>query len=147
MGKYPILRMIHCLIDFDDIKHSFIHRYDSPDRLTLENRNSDECWLPTVWEKIASKFNEPEYCPSTEGIPLLHPNFADPVTVPFSLVSSMTKATPKKCEEKFSSLTVAMKRVVADWEKSGQGDGGLFADDESNSISSADQDPCCNIGT
>lgn len=25
VGKNPILRMIHCLIDFDDIKYSFIH--------------------------------------------------------------------------------------------------------------------------
>lgn len=68
VGKYSILRLIHCLMAFNDITQSFIHCYDSPHHITLKNRNSHEGCLETAWEKMSSIFNETEYSPRTEGI-------------------------------------------------------------------------------
>jgi hypothetical protein len=42
----------------------------------------------------------------------------------------MSQASPEKCENKFSSMMVDLKRVIANWEKSGQGDGGVDDDEE-----------------
>ena len=37
---------------------------------------------------------------------------------------------PKKCKEKFNEMGVALKRVIQKWELSGQGEGGLFDEDD-----------------
>ena len=48
------------------------------------------------------------------------------IDLSYSKVEHMAAATPDKCEEKFSSMTLALKRKIANWEASGQGDGGVL---------------------
>ena len=43
VGKEPILRLIHTLVDNDEIKRAYLQRFDLPsDRMVLENRNTAE---------------------------------------------------------------------------------------------------------
>ena len=47
-----------------------------------------------------------------------------------SLVKNMAVATPEKCKEKISTALIAMKRCIAKWERSGQGEGGNIEEEE-----------------
>jgi hypothetical protein len=42
----------------------------------------------------------------------------------------MTPATAEKVEDKWSSMVLEMNRCIANWQKSGQGEGGI--DDANN---------------
>ena len=43
IGKFPMLRLIHVLIDHDEIKRAFHNCHDLPSgRMALENGNTDE---------------------------------------------------------------------------------------------------------
>lgn len=130
-GELPYLRLIHALIDHDDIKELFLHRNDlSGDRLEIENRNSTERRQATVWDKLAEKWNDPLYNPVSEEIPELHSRYIVSLDLGHKNVADMSPATPEKCQSKFSSLIVQMNRRIALWEQSGQGDGGGNNDDE-----------------
>jgi hypothetical protein len=48
VGNIPALRLIHALIEHDDIKRAYLTRLDSLSRAALENRNSTENRDPTV---------------------------------------------------------------------------------------------------
>ena len=124
-GKYPYLRLIHCVID-DTIKEAYIRRNDlEPGRMQVENRNSSSR-EKSVWEKIADLWNDKDFAPSTEGdLEDLHFDFFDPIAIPFDKVSSMTPATPKSVKDKIYGMVTALTRIIGNWERSGQGDGGF----------------------
>jgi hypothetical protein len=50
----------------------------------------------------------------------------------------MAPATPDKCRDKFSNRMVQLTRVITNWEKSGQGDGGHSNEDEDEEEKSED---------
>lgn len=130
-GRWPYLRMIHALVDHDDAKRLFLTRYDLDNgRLQVDNRNSTNKRAVTVWEVVSDWWNDSDFCPITECLPDLHTDFSSELTIDHSLVSSMSEASPEKCENKFSSMMVDLKRVIANWEKSGQGDGGVDVDED-----------------
>lgn len=130
-GKYPYLRLIHCLIDDDDIKEAYLHRHDvDTTRMTVENRNSVDKRPPTVWEMISAKWNDKNFEPKTAELPDLHSDFILQETLFHSLVSDMTPATPEKCMGKFASMALELSRVIANYQRSGQGDGGVENENE-----------------
>ena len=50
MEKYPFLRVLHAIIDNEDIKGSFLRRAELPSgRMAIENR----AHIVSVWTKIA----------------------------------------------------------------------------------------------
>jgi hypothetical protein len=52
-GKTPYLRLIHCLVDNDNIKQAYLSRNDIPtERIHLDNRNSVDKRKKTVWEML-----------------------------------------------------------------------------------------------
>jgi hypothetical protein len=72
-GKTPHLRLIHCLVDHDNIKKAFSRRNDLPSgRLHLDNPNSVDKRPVTVWELLSNKWNDPEYIVETECICLIY---------------------------------------------------------------------------
>jgi hypothetical protein len=130
-GKWPNLRMIHSLVDHDETKRLFLTRYDlDNDRLQVENRNSTKKRATTVWELVSDWWNDPSYSPTTESLPDLHTDFFNEMKIDYSLVSAMAVASPEKCENKFTTMMVDLKRVIANWERSGQGDGGIDVDED-----------------
>ena len=52
-GQLPYLRMIHCIIDNDDIKYAFMNQNNIDEtRMNLENRNL-VVRLPTVYDLVS----------------------------------------------------------------------------------------------
>jgi hypothetical protein len=65
-GKYPMLQLIHALIDHDDTKTAFLRHHDLPGgRMVVENHNTIEAHMASVWQMIADKWNDPNFLPIT----------------------------------------------------------------------------------
>lgn len=128
IGKYPYLRLIHCIVD-DSIKESFIKRNDiQPGRMEVENRNSSNR-EKTVWEQIADLWNNPSFAPVTEGgLTELHFDFIPSISIPHEKISSMNPATPQFVQNKITGMVTSLTRIISNWERSGQGDGGFHDD-------------------
>lgn len=130
-GPHPYLRLIHAIVDNDSIKKAYLTRHDiSSSRLEVENRKSAEKKGKTVWQMVADKWNDAEFSPTTEELPDLHSDFIVEETIFHFGVEDMAKATAEKCEAKFSSMMVELNRVIGNWERSGQGDGGIEEGDD-----------------
>jgi hypothetical protein len=138
LGKEPILRLIHTVVDNDEIKRAYLQRFDLPsDRMVLENRNTPEALAACCWTMMAEKWNDPYFSACTMIMSELHSDFALPIVIDHDLVSDMAPATPEKVKDKWSSLVHELKRKIEKWEMSGQGDGGHMTfdfeeDDELN---------------
>ena len=101
IGKEPILRLIHALIDDDDIKWVYLVRLDvSSDRMVIENCNTPESKAASVWALMSRKWNNPQFLPSSMIISL-QSDFHDPIAIDHDVVSDMTPATPEKVKEKW----------------------------------------------
>ena len=124
-GKYPMLRLIHALIDHDNVKRAYLTRHDLPSgRMAIENRNTAEARASTVWQLMADKWNDPLFLPTTAVRADTHSDFARPLALSFELVSHMQPATADKVEERWNSMILALNCAIQNWECSGQGDGG-----------------------
>ena len=56
IGKYPILHLIHALVDHDEIKRSFLTCHDlTRGCISIENRNTEDARASSVWQLIADK--------------------------------------------------------------------------------------------
>jgi len=134
IGSEPILRLIHTLIDHDEIKRAYLERFDLPsDRMALENRNTPQAKASTAWAMMSDKWNDPLFTPSTILMGHLHSDFSLPIVIDHDIVSDMAVATPEKVKDKWAGLIHECKRIIEKWERSGQGDGGYDdLDDEDN---------------
>jgi hypothetical protein len=131
VGKYPMLRLIHALIDHDEIKRAFHTRHNLPGgRMEVENRNTEELRMSSVWQLMADKWNDPLFLPVTAALPDVHSEFGRPIPLSYETVSHMQPATAEKVEERWQSMNLALNRIISDWERSGQGDGGFVSHDD-----------------
>jgi len=111
VGKYPHLRLIHCIVDNDDIKDAFIHRNKTTrGRLEIENRNHTE----SVWSKIADKWNDPQFEPVTEDMTSEHSDFKADI-IDHELVADLAPATAEKVEKKWATVKNELTRIIANW--------------------------------
>jgi hypothetical protein len=123
-GEVPYLRLIHCIIDNDNIKLAFLKRHDiSSSRMVVENRNSVAKREKTVWELVSEKWNDIDFSYETACIGL-HSDFSTSKFQFHTDVENMMVATPEKCEQKFQSMMSELNKRIEKWERSGQGDGG-----------------------
>jgi hypothetical protein len=131
-GKYPYLRLIHAIVDNDDIKRAFIHHNDVPSgRMAVENRNTKEAKAANVWQRVADKWNDVGFAPATESLPdLFRDTFAVSETIPHDMVVSFLPPNADKAKERFESMIRVLKLIIPKWEKSGQGDGGGHRQDD-----------------
>lgn len=130
-GKYPHLRLIHAMVDHDNIKRAYITRGHLPSgRMTVENRNTQATKDKSVWKLLADKWNDPLYFPVTSVKENTHSDFSRPIALSFEIVSHMQPATVEKVQEKWSSMVLALNRVIQKWERSGQGYGGQVEEEE-----------------
>jgi hypothetical protein len=131
VGKVPIIRLIHALVDNDEIKHAYIERFDVPsDRMVIENRNTPETRAACCWAMMAVKWNDPLFSPSSILMRELHSDFGGPIVIDHDVISDLTVATAEKVRDKWSGLLHGLKRQIEKWERSGQGDGGYYIDDD-----------------
>jgi hypothetical protein len=58
-------------------------------------------------------------------MPDIHSDFASDELITYFDIRKYVAAAPEKCQGKFSSMMVNLNRIISNWERSGQGDGGL----------------------
>jgi len=133
LGKFPFLRLIHAIIDDNNIKGAYIRRLQIPSgRMAVENRRTPAAIASNVWYMVAEKWNDESFLPTT-SVKDTYSDFRRPISIPFDVVSNLLPATSEKVEEKWNSMNLALKRGITNWERSGQGDGGYT--DEYDDIS------------
>jgi hypothetical protein len=129
-GKLPWLRLIHCLVDHDEMRTAYTNRTNLPsNRMHLENRKSIDKRPKNIWELLADKWNDVDFTCST--ITMLGPardDFRYRVVIDHTMVAKYTVATPKMCKDKFQVLNRAVKRSHDNWSKSGEGEGAHSGD-------------------
>jgi hypothetical protein len=65
-GIYPMLCMMHTLVDHSEIKRAYLTRHDLPsEQIGIENRNTAAVVAQNVWQLIADKWNDVLFTPST----------------------------------------------------------------------------------
>ena len=130
IGKYPHLRLIHAVIDDNDIKTAYKRRLHVPSgRMAVENRKTAAAVESSVWYMVSKKWNDPLFSPVT-SVKDTHSDFSRPIAIPYESVGKLQPATPEKVEEKWNSMNLALKRAITNWERSGQGDGGFIDNDD-----------------
>lgn len=141
-GKFPMLRLIHALVDHDEIKSAFLMHHKLPGgHMAIEIRNTEEAHLGTVWQILADKWNDPNFLPVKGVLPDLSPDFAHPFAILYEFVHQMQVATAEKVEEKWNSINLQLKHAIENWERSDQGDGGyLIAEFDYENIDDLDDD-------
>ena len=140
VGKYPHLRLIHTIIDDNDIKTAYKSRLHVPSgRMAVENRRTPAAIASNVWHMVAQKWNNPSFSPTT-SVKDSHSDFSRPINIPFDIVSKLQLATPEKVEEKWNLMNLALKRAITNWERSGQGFGGYTDDEDINNDDDDDDD-------
>jgi hypothetical protein len=75
---------------------------------------------------MADKWNDPLFLPVTSALPDVHSEFARPIPLAFDTVSHMQPATAEKVEKRWQSMNLQLNRIISNWERSGQGDGGFM---------------------
>ena len=133
-GCKPMLRVIEALVQNDDSKMLYLkRRHIDRGREAVDGRNSVEKRAVTCWEIIADSWNDPGFNPTTEIITDLHSDFMEEIDLSHSCVAAYHEATPEYVEKRFQGMIVDLKRGIANWEKSGAGDGGHDEGDGFNS--------------
>jgi hypothetical protein len=122
-GNDPILCLFHTL-DETEIRRAYMNRHDlSNERVVLDNAKSVEKREETVWEKMASMWNNEKISPLTmELSPKLSTHFVVSRVITFDSCSELTAATPEKCANKFSTMLVELQRLIGRWSLNGKGD-------------------------
>jgi hypothetical protein len=88
--------------------------------MSIENRKQNV----SVWTMISSKWNDPDFDVITEDHTSIHSDFVVDV-ISHEDVADLTPATPEKVEDKWATVKKELTRIIANWERSGQGDGGI----------------------
>ena len=95
----------------------------------MDDHNSADCPL-TAYEIIANKWNDDSFNPSS-SILEVHLDFAHPIDITHAAVANLADATASKVEDLLTQICTSLIRVISDWEKSGQGEGGVQDLDQS----------------
>ncbi len=110
-GNDPILCLNH-ILDEIEIRCAYMNRHDlSNECVVLDNAKSVEKREETVWEKMASMWNNENFAPLTMELSLkLSTHFV--VSRVITSCSELTAATPEKCANKFSIMLVELQRSI-----------------------------------
>ena len=127
-GDIPWLRLIHALLDDDNIRRTYVQNLQPLSRAQLDNRKN----VVDVWSLVADKWNDNKYDTRTNQFPLLHPIFTEPIDLPFSAVSKMGKLKPEMAKKKFYQLKSNLIRMKTRWDRSGNGEGAIMIDKDGN---------------
>ena len=123
------MRLIHALVDHDELKAKFLNRLNLPaGRSSVENR--EQLKATNIWQLLADKWNDKNFEPETESMPAVHSDFALSDVILYIEVAGLTPATAEKVEDKWGTMILEMNCCIANWQKSGQGECGI--DDADN---------------
>ena len=84
--------------------------------MVVDNAKLVEKREETVWQKMASMWNNEKFAPLTmESSPKLSTHFVVSQVITFNLCSELTSATPEKCANKFSTMLVELQWLIGHW--------------------------------
>eukprot|EP00957_Ditylum_brightwellii_P019649 1482328-Ditylum_brightwellii.AAC.1 len=118
-GPNPCLRMYHVLME-DTVREEFLSHNNVQDRQTLDDHNSSS-QLPTFYEIVSTKFNDPGFNPTTEALSNLHEYFAHLIKLKFE--DAPTPTSPDKVKDKLADVRAKLVILISDWALSGNGGG------------------------
>ena len=125
VGSVPFLRLIHCLVDFENIKEAFLKSFESMSRQELDGRFNDNIRRESPWLLIADKWNDSDYNPTSTPYVTLHQDFQTAIDLSFDKVKNMGELTPDSAKARFFKMKNDLLVIKNAWELSGNGDGGI----------------------
>ncbi|KAI2508206.1 hypothetical protein MHU86_6257 [Fragilaria crotonensis] len=126
-GNVPYLRVIMCLTQ-DNVKRLFLARANARSRQELDARNS-QIRPPTVFEVISDLWNSNDFNPIAPASEC-HVDFSSAIDCSYAQVAGLSPATPQRIEDLMVSMRSDLLRIISRWEQSGQGEGGMDAEEE-----------------
>ena len=90
----------------------------------------------TVFEVIAEMWNSRTYNPVAPPS-TCHIDFQTATDCSFQAVSTLNPATPQKVQDIFASLRSNLLRIIQNWERSGQGEGGTDETEDGDDVDGA----------
>ena len=112
----PYLRLYHTLVE-DNIRSAFGKAYHAKTREELDGRNST--LFQDFYELAAKQFNDGEWIPASLVLPDLHEDYARSKP----LLLNVAPITADQFKKKLNDNRYKMVKVIADWERSGAGEG------------------------
>ena len=132
-GPIPMLCLIMALVHSDEIRRAYLKRNAiSTKWIALDNQKSLEMRATTIWELLSNLLNK--FAPVTEYIDDLHSDYARPISIPHSRVSTLFPTTPDKVQEKITTVAVSLQRIIQNCEPSGQGDSGIDIENDGDKL-------------
>ena len=83
----------------------------------------------TVFELVSDMWNSPDFNPVAPASEC-HSDFQSATICSYEQVEGLCPATPQRIEDVFTSMRSDLLRIITRWEQSGQGEGGMDAEDE-----------------
>ena len=83
----------------------------------------------TAFELVADKWNDEAFNPVAPVFDC-HQDFFLPTNCGHSEVSSLARVSPQKVEDALAAMRSNLLRIIQNWERSGQGEGGQHAGDQ-----------------
>ena len=84
---------------------------------------------PTVFEVISALWNSNDFNPITPASEC-HVDFSSAIDCSYAQVAGLLPATPQRIEDLMVSMRSDLLRIITRWEQSGQGEGGMNAEEE-----------------
>jgi hypothetical protein len=125
-GLAPYLRLIHSLVDFEDIREAYVLSFNQLTRKEIDARNnSDERRAPVnVWRLIADKFNDRSFNPESQLMGSVWHEFGSKIDLSYdAVVVKMGELPEQKEKDKLTSLRAKLNICICDHKASGNGDG------------------------
>jgi hypothetical protein len=124
------MRVVHAWVDNDECKLAMALKYNAKKRLELDGRDSDQAKV-CAFETNAEHNNHNSNNPNRTRYPDLHPTLAEDVDISWEAVKNFGPITGTKVNEMITKMRCTLNLIIAKWEQSGNGDGTL--DDEEDS--------------
>ena len=131
-GSLPFLRLIHCLVDNDEVREAFQRSFTVLSRKELDGRKNPETQKACPWELISKYFNSASFNPKSTKYPQLHDEFKEQIDLSFDNVKGMGELNATKAKSKFVLMKNYLIFVKMNYEKSGNGDGCMALNSDSS---------------
>ncbi len=124
-GKYPMICMMHTLVDHNEIKREYLTHQDLlSGQIGIENCNTAATMAQNVWQLIPDKWNDVSLNPSINAMDYYSDFFASGVIV-VDILCGFATATAEKGEVRWGEMVLALNRIIKNWKRSVQGDSGF----------------------
>lgn len=110
-GAVPYLRLIHCLVDHEDIRRAF-----------EQSLGTSPQSRPIVYDLLANKWNDENYNPVTVIYPLLHDDFSKEINIGYAQVAQFGKIYPYNVRNVLDTMRMRLTFIMNRWESSRVGD-------------------------